>query len=360
MQPLKKPVILFVDDNYANLNIAKNMLGHTYHVHTIQSAPGLYRWLENRIPHLILLDIDMPKESGLDVLRKLKASKRYSHIPIILVTSPDTALYETQGLALGAADYVPKPYVPAIMQNRIDKHLLLQQQANELYQMKKNMKAMMHENEKKVLSLHHSIINTMAEMVEFRDAITGGHLHRIQAYMELLINYLKKQGIYQEEQIMCENMDVVIPSTQLHDLGKIFISDTILNKPDKLTEEEYKIMQTHVLKGVEAIQRMAKDNNHTFLQCAEVVARTHHERWDGSGYPAGLKETEIPLLGRLMAIADVYDALTSTRPYKKPLAPEEAAKFIINNSDTHFDPTLVDIFKEISEDFATIALIQKE
>ncbi len=151
-------------------------------------------------------------------------------------------------------------------------------------------------------------------------------------------------------------MDYIISATQLHDVGKIFISDAILNKPGPLTPEEFEIMKTHVVKGVEVIRRMAKTmNEQIFLKYAEIVVGTHHERWDGSGYPSGLKGNDIPLLGRLMALADVYDALMSDRPYKKPFTAEEAAKIIIKGSGVHFDPVLVDVFKMLEREFASVA-----
>jgi putative two-component system response regulator len=155
---------------------------------------------------------------------------------------------------------------------------------------------------------------------------------------------------------MWDDVDYIMTSTQLHDLGKIFISDSILNKPAKLTDEEFSIMKTHVMKGVEAIRKMkGRQPSQSFLDCAEVIAATHHEKWDGGGYPAGLKGQDIPLLGRLMAIADVYDALTSARPYKTPFSPEKSAQIITEGSGTHFDPTLVEIFGELEPQFAAIS-----
>jgi putative two-component system response regulator len=147
-----------------------------------------------------------------------------------------------------------------------------------------------------------------------------------------------------------------VPSTQLHDIGKIFISDEILNKPGKLTPEEFEVMKTHAARGAEAIRRLQeKAEGQLLLKHAEIVAGTHHEKWDGSGYPLGLKGKDIPLLGRLMAIADVYDALISARPYKAPFTPDEAAQIIVKDSGTHFDPALVDVFISLSKEFASIA-----
>ncbi len=206
-----------------------------------------------------------------------------------------------------------------------------------------------------VSGLHNLIINSIAELIEFRDLFTGEHIVRTQQYVELLINYLVEHHIYAKEVLSWENMDYIVKSTQLHDLGKIFIN-AILNKPGRLTNEEFECIKTHAIKGAEAIRRLdEKGENQLFLRYAEITAGTHHERWDGSGYPRGLKGTEIPLLGRLMAIADVYDALTSSRPYKKPFSAEESAKIIIDGSGSFFDPVLIDVFRNVKDDFAAIA-----
>jgi putative two-component system response regulator len=174
--------------------------------------------------------------------------------------------------------------------------------------------------------------------------------------VKLLVDYLVEHKIYPEETESWGDVDYIVTSTQLHDLGKIFISDAILNKPGRLTDEEFAIMKTHVDRGVDAIRRMkGKQPGQSFLDCAEIIAATHHEKWDGTGYPLGFKGTETPLLGRLMAIADVYDALTSARPYKTPFSPEKSAQIIIEGSGTHFDPALVEVFQKLESEFAAVS-----
>ncbi len=217
---------------------------------------------------------------------------------------------------------------------------------------------MVKEKTSMVFGLHDLIINSIAELIEFRDLFTGEHIVRTQQYVALLIDYLVEHQIYAKEVQSWENMDYIVKSsTQMHDLGKIFISDAILNKPGKLTDEEFECIKTHTTKGAEAIRWLDEKGEHQlFLQYAEITADTHHERWDGSGYPRGLKGTEIPLLGRLMAIADVYDALTSARPYKRPFSTEEAAKIIIDGAGSFFDPVLIDVFKNVQDSFAAIAV----
>ncbi len=352
----KRQTIMLVDDNQANLSIGKNMLKDFYEVYALPSPERLFKFLETITPDLILLDVIMPGMNGFDVIRILKANTRYANIPVIFVTSKAEETDELEGLALGAVDYVTKPFSAAILLKRIENHLLIERQKAELKNLNDNLITMVREKTIQIAKLQNSIISAVADFVEFRDTCTGGHISRTQKYMQLLVNHLVEHDVYSDEVLTWENMDYLLPSTPLHDLGKLFISDAILNKPGKLTPEEFEIMKTHVVKGVEAIRRLEKNaETQAFLQYAETVAGTHHEKWDGSGYPSGSKGQDIPLIGRLMAIADVYDALTSIRPYRTPLTTEEAAKVIIESSNAHFDPVLVDVFRKMEGEFAFIA-----
>ncbi len=353
----KRQVIMLVDDNHANLNIGKNILKASYEVYALPSAERLFKFLETVTPDLILLDIAMPGMNGFDVIKILKADARHAGIPVIFVTSKTEEINELEGLALGAVDYVTKPFSAAILLKRIENHLLIERQKIELQHLNNNLINMVKEKTSMVFGLHDLIINSIAELIEFRDLFTGEHIVRTQQYVALLIDYLVEHQIYAKEVQSWENMDYIVKSTQMHDLGKIFISDAILNKPGKLTDEEFECIKTHTTKGAEAIRWLDEKGEHQlFLQYAEITADTHHERWDGSGYPRGLKGTEIPLLGRLMAIADVYDALTSARPYKRPFSTEEAAKIIIDGAGSFFDPVLIDVFKNVQDSFAAIAV----
>jgi putative two-component system response regulator len=214
---------------------------------------------------------------------------------------------------------------------------------------------MVQKRTRQVVELQNSILNTVTEMVEFRDDVTGGHIERTQSYLKLLVDKLLIERIYWDE-VSTWNLEFLIPSAQLHDVGKIAISDVILNKPGKLTVEEFTIMKTHASIGgaaIEGIMRTTSEKD--FLHHAKIFAGTHHEKWDGSGYPRGLKNSAIPLQGRLMAIADVYDALIALRPYKQPLSPEEAERIIFEGREKHFDPVLVDLFRDLAPQFARIA-----
>lgn len=352
----KRQTIMLVDDNQVNLNMGKNMLKDFYEVYALPSAERLFKFLETVTPDLILLDVAMPNMNGFDIIKILKANAQYAGIPIIFVTAKTDEMNELEGLALGAVDYVAKPFSAAILLKRIENHLLIKTQQAELKRFNDNLIEMVKEKTEQIFRLQSSIISDIAEIVEFRDAYTGGHINRTQKYVQLLIEYLAESGIYSDEFLTWDDMGYIVSSTQLHDVGKVFINDAILNKPGKLTPDEFEVMKTHVVKGVEVIRKMKqKGEEQAFLKCAEIIACTHHEKWDGSGYPSGLRGQDIPLLGRLMAVADVYDALISVRPYKTPLTTDESANIIIKGSGTHFDPALVDVFVNLEKQFATVA-----
>jgi putative two-component system response regulator len=311
--------------------------------------------LEKITPNLILLDIEMPEMNGYEVIKRIKANPATVDIPVIFLTSRSDPGSELEGLSLGAIDYVSKPFSPPLLSKRIETHLLMQSQRQQLKDYNENLQEKVQKKTKQVVELQNSIVNTMAELVEFRDDVTGGHIERTQSYLTLLVNKLLQKKTYWEE-VSSWNLEFLIPSAQLHDVGKIHISDTILNKPGKLTPEEFEIMKKHAVFGETAIASIMKSTSENdFLQHAKIFAGTHHEKWDGSGYPRGLKGADIPLQGRIMAVADVYDALIAARPYKKPMKASEAEKIIIDSSGSHFDPVLVELFKSLAPEFAAIA-----
>jgi putative two-component system response regulator len=355
MSEKTRQVIMLVDDNQTNLSMGKNMLKDSYEVYALPSAEKMFEFLEKVTPDLILLDVMMPNMNGFEAMKLLRADKRYKPIPVIFVTAKTEKMNELEGLNLGAVDYVIKPFSAAILLKRIENHLLIQKLNNNLFAMVREQTEVIRKQMEQNAELQKSIIDSIADIVEFRDDFTGGHISRTQQYMRLLIDYLVEHGIYADEVRQWENIDYIVTSAQLHDLGKIFISDTILNKPGKLTPKEFDLMKTHVAKGVGAIRKIkGKRPEQLFWNYAEIIAGYHHENWNGSGYPEGLKGRDIPLLGRLMAIADVYDALTTTRPYKEPFSAKVSAKIIIEGAGTHFDPILVNAFKELENAFAAV------
>jgi putative two-component system response regulator len=351
----KRDKIMLVDDNLANLVMGKNMLKEAYEVYTIPSGAKLFEVIERVIPALILLDVMMPEMDGYEAIQILKKNPRWSDIPVIFLTSMDDEKSELVGLSLGAIDYVHKPFSAPLLLKRIENHLLLVKQKKELKNYNDNLQEMVDLKTAQIYELQNAVLSTVAEMVEFRDNLTGGHVMRTQKYLKLLVDKMLEEKIYHKE-VLSWNLNFLIPSAQLHDVGKIAISDSILNKAGKLTKEEFEEMKNHVAFGVSAIDRISNMTiEHAFLQHAGIFAGTHHEKWDGSGYPKGLKAEQIPLEGRLMAIADVYDALISKRSYKEPMPVEQAEKIIVSNRDTHFDSALVEVFLMVADKFAQVA-----
>jgi putative two-component system response regulator len=353
--PKDRQIIMLVDDNMSNLATTKLMLKDFYEVYPIPSGEKLFAILEKVAPDLILLDVEMSGMSGYQVLEKLKADAKTQDIPVIFLTAKNDAGSEFRGLSLGAIDYIFKPFSPVLLRKRIENHLLMAEQKKQLKDYNDNLQKMVKQRTEQVVDLQNAVLQTVAELVEFRDNTTGGHIGRTQRYLKLLVDKLMQEKIYGEE-VSLWNQEFLIPSAQLHDVGKIGIPDSILNKPGRLTPEEFEIMKKHTTIGKAAIDEIMKiTKEHDFLSHAGIFAYTHHEKWDGSGYPNGLKGNAIPLQGRLMAVADVYDALIAARPYKKPMSTGDAKRIMLEGKGSHFDPVLADLFDSLSDEFARIA-----
>ncbi|MDR0453772.1 MAG: response regulator [Deferribacteraceae bacterium] len=352
--------IFLVDDDVTNLTVGKNTLTKTYNVFTLNSGVRLIKMLEKNKPDLILLDVEMPEMDGYEVIRVLKGNIETQNIPVIFLTGKSDTESELEGLSLGAVDYITKPFSPPLLLKRIDLHLLVESQKLELINFNNNLLGMVEEKTQTVVELQEAILKAMAELVECRDDVTGKHIERTQSYLGVLIKALQKYDVYEKE-ISSWDIKLVLQSAQLHDLGKINIKDSILQKPDRLTSDEFEQIKTHTTFGEEVIEKIKKNTKEqAFLEHAKIFAATHHEKWDGTGYPRGLKGNEIPLQGRLMAIADVYDALVSDRPYKKALTHEEAVSIINDGMGTHFDPAMKDLFLKVSEEFYRITILHKK
>jgi putative two-component system response regulator len=351
----ERKTIMLVDDDQVHLNAGKDILKDIYNVFPIPSVKKLFEMLEKVSPDLILLDIEMPEMDGYEVIKKLKENADTADIPIIFLSAHVDPGHELEGLGLGAVDYVFKPFSPILLIRRIETHMLIASQKMELKKYNANLQTTALEKTEQVVELQNSIMNTIAELVEFRTNELNGHIIRLQKYLNLFIGRLISEKIYANE-IEDWNLAFLIPSSQLHDVGKIKINENILNKPGKLSAEEFDLVKNHTGWGEKIIEDLEiKTNGHIFLFHAKIFAASHHEKWDGSGYPRGLKGEIIPLQGRLLAIADVYDALISKLPYKDPYSPEEAAKIILSEKGAHFDPVLTDIFGSLSDKFGEIA-----
>jgi putative two-component system response regulator len=344
--------IALVDDDITSLALGKGIMAELYDVVTIPSGEKLFQFLERAHPDLILLDVDMPKMNGYDTLRRLKAQPDTQDIPVIFLTSMSDTSSEIEGLNLGAVDYLSKPFSPPLLLKRLELHLKVVSQQRELINYNNNLQEMVRSRTKTVLDMQNSVLKIVANLVESRDEITGGHVERTRQYLAILLDGLIHMNSYMDE-ISTWDRDFFLQSSQLHDVGKISIPDKILLKPDKLSYEEFEEMKNHTLFGVQIIEAMQKETpESSFLSHAKILAGNHHEKWDGTGYPYHLKGQDIPLGGRLMAIADVYDALRSARPYKKPFTHEEAVRIIVDGKGTQFDPDLVDVFVAVSDQFA--------
>ena len=344
--------VFVVDDNDTNLVAAKEALKGHYRVITLPSAIKMFTMLEKLTPDLILLDIEMPEMDGFEALNRLKTGK--IDIPVIFLTSILDVEVEVKGFQLGVIDFITKPFSAPVLVNRIKTHLEIDELIRERTAQLQVKTEQLQKKTEQLEKLQNAIIYGFADMVERRDAGTGGHVGRTAMYIQILLDALVEYGIYHEETSILDR-DLFISSTRLHDVGKIAISDLILNKTDKLTEDEYTSMKAHTIEGERAIDLIASQTeDEEFLNNAKLFAGCHHERWDGTGYPRGLKGTEIPIQGRLMAVVDVYDALVSERPYKAAYTQEETVKIIMENAGTQFDPLIAKAFYEVREQFAAV------
>jgi putative two-component system response regulator len=330
-------IIFVVDDSDTNLAVANDALKQQYNVMTLPSAARMFAMLKKVTPDLILLDIEMPEMDGFEALKQLKANVSYSDIPVIFITSRTDPSNEAYGIELGAIDFLGKPFSKPVLLNRIKYHL--------------NLDDIVRERTAQLLKLQNGIVFAMANLVEGRDKNTGGHIERAELCTKMLVNAMMEQNVYYDE-LHSWNLELFVSSVRLHDLGKIIIPGSILNKPGPLTDEEFAMMKTHTVEGERIIDKLVQQigiGEIELLHNAKLTAAYHHERWDGSGYPYGLKGTDIPLQGRIVAIIDVYDALVSERPYKKPISGDEAISIIQANIGKHFDPSIANVFLGIKD-----------
>jgi len=319
---------------------AKKALEGIYSVLTFMSAAAMFEALETIRPDMIVLDIVMPDMDGLEALKILKADTRYSRIPVVFLTGKKDDETEAFGFEIGAVDFITKPFSKAVLVNRIKTHL--------------DIEDVIRERTESLLRLQGGLVSVLASMIENRDTLTGSHIERTTKYIEILVEEMYESGIYADE-LNTWDFNSTIMSARLHDIGKIAVTDLILNKPGKLTDEEFDVMKTHTVEGERLIDAIIHESGDVpFLQNAKLFAGSHHERWDGTGYPRGLKGLDIPLQGRIMAIADVYDALVSERPYKKAFSHEKAVEIILESKSIHFDPQLVDVFMSVITKFSEV------
>jgi len=358
MSPADKhlPTVLVVDDAPANLSLLAGLLQADHRVKLAASGAKALELVRRAPPDLILLDIMMPEMDGYEVCRRLKADPRTQAIPVLFLTAMTQTEDEAQGFRVGAADFIQKPINPIVLQARVRTHLQMKAYQDQLRDRNVWLQGELTQRLAQVDQLREATLHVMISFAEFRDEATGHHVRRTQEYVRTLAQWLHDQG--QHPQVLTpESIDHIARSAPLHDLGKVATPDHILLKPGRHTPEEQVIMRQHAMQGWEmlrrAADRMAGDAH--YLHHAMDIARSHHEKWDGSGYPEGKAGEEIPLSARLMAVADVYDALISARPYKPPMTHEQALKIIRDGSGAHFDPGVVDALEACLSQFQQIA-----
>ena len=323
---LPKQCILVVDDSPENIDLLSEVLRDEYRIRVATSGEKALKIVySDEPPDLILLDIMMPGISGLEICRRLKSNPDRRRIPVIFVTAMTSVDDERRGLETGAVDYITKPISPPIVKARVRTHLALYDQSREL-------ERMVFQRTHELLTTRQQIIRRLGRAAEFKDNETGNHVLRMSHYARLIAI---AHGLGDEA------ADVILNTAPMHDIGKIGIPDSILLKPGKLDASEWDVMYQHPIMGAEIIGKHDND----LLETARIIALTHHEKWDGSGYPQRLKGEEIPLEGRIVAIADVFDALVSARPYKKAVPVNEALQYLEEQVGRHFDPSLIEAFR---------------
>lgn len=349
--------VLVVDDTPENLTLISSLLKDLYTVKVANSGEKALKYLENgQAPDLILLDIMMPGLSGYEVIKKIKENPKTHDIPVIFLTAMASMEDEEKGLKMGASDYITKPISPSIMLARIKTQLENKMAADFLKNHNAYLESEVAKRTEEISAIQNVTILAMASLAETRDSETGNHIRRTQKYVRILAKKLQHHPRF--EHFLSDAMiETLYKSAPLHDIGKIGIPDKILLKPGKFTPEEFEMMKGHTTLGKSAIESAEKQLGMEvdFLKIAKEIAYAHQEKYDGSGYPLGLSGDEIPISARLMAVADVYDALISRRVYKEAMGHERAVEIILEGNGTHFDPDIVTAFSELVEEFKAIA-----
>ena len=348
--------ILVVDDEKFFIDVIVELLNGDYKVSVaMDGQQALRRAQAEPLPDLILLDIMMPDMEGHEVCKQLKESPITRDIPVIFLTVKSEVSDEVKGFELGAVDYILKPISPPVVRARVATHLALNRARRQLAFQNQQLEEKVRERTAELSRTKDVAIYCMASLAETRDAETGKHILRTQNYVRTLAQGLKDHPRF-SDYLSDEIIEMLYKTSPLHDIGKVGVPDQILLKPGKLDPDEWEEMKQHTVYGHDSLLRAEQVLGTTdFLQMAREIAYTHHEKWDGSGYPRGLKGDEIPVSGRLMAVADVYDALISYRVYKKPIPHEEALEIIRSASGSHFDPVIVEQFVAQQEEFRRIA-----
>lgn len=346
---------MVVDDTPANLKLLQVMLqGDGYRVLTFPRGAMALNAAAKNPPDLVLLDISMPEMNGFEVCERIKADERLKEIPVLFISALGEVKDKVRAFSVGGQDYVTKPFQAEEVRARVKTHLHLRSLQVELERYNHHLEQLVEEKIQEISESQMATILALSNLAESRDDDTGHHIERTRTYCKTLAVELRRSPKY-EGYIGDAFIGNLYHAAPLHDIGKVGISDAILLKPGRLTAEEFEIMKTHTLIGAGTLRRIhARYPKNAFLQMGIAIAQSHHERWDGGGYPDRLAGEAIPLSARIMALADVYDALRSKRTYKEPFSHERSCAIILEGEGTHFDPAVIEAFRGIESDFAEI------
>jgi putative two-component system response regulator len=351
--------ILIVDDNELNRDmLSRRLAAQGYRVETAADGFAALELVRRTNFGVILLDIMMPQMDGYEVLHNLKSDDALKHVPVIMITAVDDLDSTVRCLELGAEDYLPKPFNPVILRARVGtclaKKQLHDQQEHHRTQLRDHnnqLEKRVRDQVREITSGQLATIFAMSKLADSRDPETGKHLERMREYCHTISRRLATKAPYHDV-IDDEFVETIYAASPLHDIGKVGVPDHILLKPGKLSSDEWAVMQTHCELGAETLRAVhAQHPGNAFVRMGIDIAQSHHEKWDGSGYPLGLQGEEIPLAARILALGDVYDALTSKRCYKEAFSHEKSTAIIIEGRGSHFDPAVVDAFLESQEEF---------
>ncbi|MES2878048.1 MAG: HD domain-containing phosphohydrolase [Pseudomonadota bacterium] len=356
-----KPTILIVDDSPTNLMLLTSLMQKAYTVKAVSHGEQALQVVSDELPDLILLDITMPDMDGYEICHRLKANPLTNPVPIVFLTSRTDLESERRGMELGAVDYITRPITPSSLLSRVKAHVVEAANAKTMRVNNNYLEGEVEKRKKQMLALQDVALLALASLAETRDVETGNHLKRTQHYMRALGHRLQSHPRFSDF-LTAGMVDILFKCAPLHDIGKVGIPDHILLKPGRYEPEEFEIMKMHPSLGHDALvnAQNAADDHSEFLEIAKQIVYSHHEKWDGTGYPQGLLRDAIPIPARLMALADVYDALISRRVYKAEMTHEQAVQVIVEGRGRHFDPDVVEAFLDLSSTFQSIAICFKD
>ena len=342
------PSVLIVDDEDINIDILVEILKDDYNVITARNGIEALDKLNSAdvLPKIILLDIMMPEMDGRELFNIVRVDDNFKRVPVIFITAENE--FESELLEAGAVDFINKPFQPQIVRLRVRNQIALKNYSD-------NLEEMVAEKTAEATKILENAVQGLANVIEHRDLESGEHVKRTKLYVKALADYLIESGSVYAEKLIEMQSDVIMKAMAFHDVGKIAIPDRILLKPGKLDPDEYEIMKTHTIRGKEIVRELGDVESSLYLNHCEDICYSHHERWDGMGYPRQLKGEEIPLSARLATVADVYDALVSARVYKSAMPYEEAFKLIVDGKGTQFDPVIIDAFVQLYDQFREIS-----